>query len=206
MIFIKRILPPLRTIWVFPVVSHFSNNLYKVPQFIQSKHWIWWDSFFLKWCLNGGGRSTTDDAMPSSPSSALFFCTLTYSFLCFMFNNRHIGPSGFTVFILLRWFGKTRVPSCQIRVTNCELKAYNHELKFKIASSNQWIMSWNPQVTSWNKRATSSNPRVTSSNLRLISSNPRVTSLNLRAMSTISQLTSSNRRIEMKTHGNSLTN
>ena len=40
-----------------------------------------------------------DDAMPSSPSSALFSCALTYSFLCF---NRHIGLSEFTVFILLR--------------------------------------------------------------------------------------------------------
>ena len=40
-------------------------------------------------CLNGGqkefkggrGWSTMDDAMPSSPSFALFFCVLTYSFL-----------------------------------------------------------------------------------------------------------------------------
>ena len=39
-----------------------------------------------------------------------------------------------------------------------------------------------------------------------MSSNPRVTSLNLQAMSTISQVTSSNRPIEMKWHGNSLTN
>ena len=88
--------------------------------------------FFLKWCWRDmpewgtkkfRGGSTMDDAMPSSPSSALFSCALTYSFLYFTFNNRHIGLSGFTVFILLRWFGKTRVPSCQIRVTSCELKA-----------------------------------------------------------------------------------
>ena len=32
-----------------------------------------------------GGGSTMDDAMPSSPSSALFSCALTYSFLCFTF-------------------------------------------------------------------------------------------------------------------------
>ena len=31
--------------------------------------------------LGGGGGSTLDEAMPSSPSSALFSCVLTYSFL-----------------------------------------------------------------------------------------------------------------------------
>ena len=45
-----------------------------------------------------------------------------------------------------------------------------------------------------------------SSNPQLTSSTPRVTSINLLAMSTISQVRSSNRPIEMKTHGNSLTN
>ena len=100
----------------------------------------WWWRHISEWGTKKfRGRSTIDDAMPSSPYSALFSCALTYSFLIFTFNNRHIGLSAFTVFILLRWFGtelpdtsyELRVESLKSRVEtqNCKFKSMNYEFK-----------------------------------------------------------------------------
>ena len=86
---------------------------------------------------------------------------------------------------LMWWYGKTRVPSYDLRV-----ESLNTRDEFEIASLNPRVMSSNSRVMSSNPWVTSWNPRVTSSNLRVTSSNPRVTRSSLRIIKS------------MKTQGN----
>ena len=46
--FYKKNITTPRTIWAFQGVSHFSNKCSSTVYV--SQHWVWWDSFLLKWC------------------------------------------------------------------------------------------------------------------------------------------------------------
>ena len=132
LIFIRRILPSPRTIWAFPVVSHFSNKCSSTVYTKPALDLV--GQIFLKMMLEGhvwmgnkkfrGGGGDLPWMTPCLVHLLLLYFLVLWLTVSYVsrFDNRHIGLSGFTVFILIRWFGKTRVPACQIRVTSCELK------------------------------------------------------------------------------------